>query len=108
MSTLAANELIEAGKAHCRFIGEIMASRPDGLSRSIWYDQHVHLYQGPPTTWVVKDLARASKPRRIARLGDIPYDLRIWTRGGTVVECIDLRSADADERLARYELISRD
>ena len=79
-----------------------MSARPAGMPRSAWRQQN-RIEGG---AFSVRDTAYKTQPVRTLGI-DVagnPYDVWVWSTGARprVIEHIDLRASDADQRLARY------
>lgn len=97
-----AAELIAAAKAYIAEDAALMSRRPAGMPRIAWRMEH-------PSSVAIDfnaKLGRADVRLQFNPDGN-PYDLWVWSRGAKakLIEQIDLRAADADERLSRYERV---
>lgn len=106
MTSYTAAELIGFAKAYIAAEATFMSKRPAGVSRIAWrIENPINL----PISFDVRDTARKPKPacRLTFDLNGDPYDLRVWSNAKEpkIIENINLRAADADERLLRYERI---
>lgn len=106
MTTFTASELIAHAKAFVAADAARMAVRPTGMPRYEWRMQNpVDIRH----SWTVRDAAFKTRPQRSLRFdvtGDV-YNLGVWSFGAKprVIEHIDLRAADADQKLSRYEIV---
>jgi len=96
---MTAYEILALHNAWCRADGERMARRPAGMCRAAWrYENPI-----PPVEYpTMRDTAFKSRPVRFPWFMDHSGFLHISSRRRHI-EVIDLRAADADEKLARYE-----
>lgn len=106
-SHYTSKELIEAAKAYIAQDAALMAKRPAGMPRAAWRSENPIAL---PYSFAARDLSLKSRPQRSLSfdLTGNPYDLAVWgygARRGWLVEHIDLRAPDADEKLRRYERV---
>lgn len=104
-SYYTAAEMVGFAKAYIAADAARMSQRPAGYPRAAWAGEHPI---AAPNSFDVRDGALKTRPRRslAVALNGNAYDLWVWTVGGKrgrCIERIDLRAADADARLARYE-----
>lgn len=101
MASYAAKELIAAAKAYITAEAAIMTKRPAGIPRAAWRGENKGRL--PVTDFDVCD-GRAKRRLSFDANGN-PYDLWVWSAGARprVIERIDLRSAEAEQKLAKYE-----
>lgn len=107
MTSYTAAELIAAAKAYMAAESAIMARRPDRMPRSAWREANP---VGLPHQFNVRDISMKTKPERVLwfDLTGNPYDLHVIAIGkasARFVGRIDLRAADADQQLARFERV---
>lgn len=104
MDTLTAAKLIEQAKSFQTADEARMCLRPEGVPRSVWRRDNPITIE---TSFMVRDTAYKSRPKRVVQVCLSPNIFEVMihnaTPGGKVIEWIDLRSPDADQRLARYE-----
>lgn len=97
-------QIIDAGKAWIAHDREVMAVRPRHVARADWRAER----QGyPDISWIVRDGNYRTRPNRVAMIPAFDgrtTELVVFETGkrGKVIERIDLRAPDAQDRLARY------
>ena len=108
---MKAQEIIEIQKRHIKEMNDLMAKRPEGEPRSVYVSRIKDQIINRSFFAIVKDLGFKSKPLRTMSLGTSdPYHLQVLNCNPSsseymLIERIDLKAADADERLSRYEFI---
>src|SRR5258708_6072749 len=120
MTQYTAQELVAAAKRYIAADAAIMSKRPAGVPRTAWRMENSVSVPirfkakdwGMPRLHVDDDnTIHRRRTRSVTLCFDLngnPYDLWVWVRGRRspkLIERIDLGSADADDRLCRYERV---
>ena len=103
MTKIAASTILTAHRAWMAADFTRMQRRPAGTPRGAYRAANPIPAADFPSK--LADTAYASRPIREASFIDASSRLFIRTHGGRVVEIIELTSPDADQRLARYEVL---
>jgi hypothetical protein len=106
MTTYTAAELIAAAKAYISADAARMSRRPANMPRAGWRGLNPITL---PDQFAVRDTAFKTRPQRVLMfdLNGSPYDLIVLSLGQRAgfIDRIDLRTADANEKLGRYERV---